>query len=186
MSLSKRQKRKRIKSPRATRMRRPARLQSAKRWLETYSGKNVLRSYGKHFAVDWRCAALELQLLGIKIDPAYLKQRELSEQNRAAAATAAAAIAAEAERCRNEELRQLEDDPDGGDMIAAYLEGDFPALHVMECERDGVDPMTGLPIDDLVDAPIDATDYPHADRSDDLADAADSIDSPPDVFDVWW
>ena len=129
---SKRKKRRGV--PRAKRMKRPARLQSAVAWLKAFDGQHVLRSYCKHFGVDWRCAALELQQLGVQLDADYLEARERSERQRIIA------------RKRRREERNVQ--PDCQDSIGyetlldAYLAGDFPALHAMECERDGIDPAT--------------------------------------------
>jgi len=81
MGRSKRAKRKRTKPPRVKRMKRAGRLQSARSWLATYQGSNLLRGYCKHFGVDWRCAAIELQALGVQIDKTYLQQREVTERN---------------------------------------------------------------------------------------------------------
>lgn len=47
--------------PKVKRMKRAGRPAAAKAWLASYSGKNVLRGYCVHFAVDWRCAAVELK-----------------------------------------------------------------------------------------------------------------------------
>ncbi len=55
-------------------MDRSARLQSARTWLTTYSGKNIAAGYRRHFAVDWVCAFRELEMLGVKIDSAYKDQ----------------------------------------------------------------------------------------------------------------
>ena len=51
-------------------MRREARLQSAKaaRWVEQYEGKDIIKGYGKWFAVDPLCALTELRMLGVRID----------------------------------------------------------------------------------------------------------------------
>ena len=68
--------------PRAKRMNRPARLHSAVAWLKTSDGRHVLRSYCKYFGVDWRCAAVELQQLGVILDEDYLEARERSERQR--------------------------------------------------------------------------------------------------------
>ena len=70
------QKRQRKKSslPRHKRFNRPQRLQVAPTWLASYTGRNVVKGYRKHFAVDWSCAFQELQLLGLEIDPAYQQQ----------------------------------------------------------------------------------------------------------------
>ena|SRR5258705_1240279 len=66
--------RKRALPPRAKRMDRSARLQSARTWLKTYSGKNIAAGYRRHFAVDWVCAFRELEMLGVKTDSAYKDQ----------------------------------------------------------------------------------------------------------------
>ncbi|MCD0458600.1 hypothetical protein [Roseiconus lacunae] len=113
-------------------MNRSARLQSAEVWLEKFDGKHVLRGYCKHFGVDWRCAAIELRQLGVKLDAEYLEARERSEQ----------------QQIFNRKQRRRERDPElrcqnsieGETLLDAYLAGDFPALHAMECERDGVEP----------------------------------------------
>src|SRR5678815_4127706 len=65
---------KRSLPPRVKRMKRPARLQSARSWLPTYSGKNIVKGYRKHFAVDFVCAIKELEMLGVKIDPVHKQQ----------------------------------------------------------------------------------------------------------------
>ena len=105
VSLSKKQKRKRLLPPRVKRMERPARLQAARMWLTQFDGKNVLRGYCKHFAVDWRCAAIELRTLGLCIDDSYLEQRELAEK------------AMVAKRKAKEEMRETAD--------AAAFSGEF-------------------------------------------------------------
>lgn len=113
-------------------MTRSARLQSAVSWLKAFEGKNVLRSYCKHYGVDWRCAAIELRQLGIEFDPAYLSQREQSERQLAN------------ERTRRRKARASETSlPDSFEyesLLAAYLAEDYAALYAMECERDGMDP----------------------------------------------
>ena len=131
MGLSKRQKRMRIKPPRVKRMKRSARLQSAKNWLPKHEGKNVLKGYCKHYGVDWRCASIELRQLGVKLDEDYLKQRERSEQNENASGKAKKGKRANATTETN--------DPCYGSMLEAYLEKDYAALFAMECERDGIE-----------------------------------------------
>jgi hypothetical protein len=66
-----RKKRKQSNIPRRKRFRRKQRLQSAKSWLSTYQGDNVVKAYRKRFGVDWPTAFRELEMLGIEIDPAY-------------------------------------------------------------------------------------------------------------------
>jgi len=75
--------------PRCKRMSRPARVQSARHWLPTYKGKNIVRGYRKRYGVDWLCAVYELQMLGVELDPAYVAhlqttmvQQRLERQHR--------------------------------------------------------------------------------------------------------
>lgn len=115
-------------------MNRPARLQSAVAWLKEFDGKHVLRSYCKRYGVDWRCAPVELQQLGIKLDADYLEVRERSERQ---------LILGRRQRRDDRNAEPLSQDSIGYEsLLDAYLAGDFPALHAMECERDGIDPET--------------------------------------------
>ncbi|HBV97645.1 MAG: hypothetical protein JL50_03620 [Peptococcaceae bacterium BICA1-7] len=68
--------------PRHKRMKRPARLQAAKHWLPLYTGKNIVRGYAKHFAVDLLCAVKELELLGYQISAQYIEQLKNSIEDR--------------------------------------------------------------------------------------------------------
>lgn len=60
--------------PRRKRMNRQTRLASARSWLMKFPGKNVVRSYAKWFGVDLFCAAKELSLCGVAVDPSYVAQ----------------------------------------------------------------------------------------------------------------
>lgn len=64
------------------RLNRKARLQAAKHWLRTYTGKNAVQGYRKHFGVSLLCAATELQMLGYEISPVYLAQLKADEIRR--------------------------------------------------------------------------------------------------------
>lgn len=55
-------------------MDRSARLQSARSWLKTYNGKNIVAGYRRHFGVDWICALRELEMLGVRMDAVYKGQ----------------------------------------------------------------------------------------------------------------
>jgi hypothetical protein len=55
-------------------MKRQARLASARSWLTTFRGKNVVRGYANWFGVDLLCAVEELSLCAIAIDPIYVAQ----------------------------------------------------------------------------------------------------------------
>ena len=107
--------------PRAKRMNRPARLQSAVAWLKAFDGRHVLRSYCKHFGVDWRCAAVELQQLGVILDADYLEARERSERQRI--------IARKQLRDERDDQLHCRDSIEYETLLDAYLAGDFPALH---------------------------------------------------------
>jgi hypothetical protein len=80
--MTKSKKKKRALPPRRKRMKRAGRLQSAKKWLESFDGKNVVRGYARWFGVDLLCAAKELQLLGVHIDADYLKRLQATVSNR--------------------------------------------------------------------------------------------------------
>ena len=68
--------------PRHKRMNRPARLQSARTWLACYHGKNVIKGYGKHFAVDRECAVKELEMMGVPLDEDYIQRVRASTNQR--------------------------------------------------------------------------------------------------------
>ena len=116
--------------PRVKRMNRQGRLASARSWLPTYSGKNVLKGYCKHFGVDWRCAATELEILGVKLDPLYLASREVSE--------------AEKTRLNRERKDRREAEANAHwhpytDWYAAYVAGDYAAVYDLEQRQSAVD-----------------------------------------------
>ena len=52
-------------------MKREARLQSAKHWIPTYEGKNLVRGYAKWYGVDQLCSIIELRMLGFQVDEIY-------------------------------------------------------------------------------------------------------------------
>jgi hypothetical protein len=63
------------------------RLSAAKKWIETFSGMNIVKSYSKKFSVDKLCAIKELQMIGVEISAEYERQlinsmKDLSEQRR--------------------------------------------------------------------------------------------------------
>ena len=47
------------------------RLRSAKEWIKTYPGKNIVKGYAKKYAVDKLSAVRELKTLGVEISEAY-------------------------------------------------------------------------------------------------------------------
>ena len=117
--------------PRAKRMKRSTRLDSAKHWLKEYNGKNLVRGYRNHFGVDLLCAAKELAMLGVKLDPAYVKQLHQTVANKAKHRKNSKTAGQPS--TKNENWHSYESSFD------AYIDGDYAALYAMECERDGVD-----------------------------------------------
>jgi len=77
--------------PRRKRMNRPARLASARNWLEAFEGKNLVRGYAGCFGVDQLCAVKELRLLGVAVDPRYVARLERTHQEKVRASAEARA-----------------------------------------------------------------------------------------------
>jgi hypothetical protein len=61
-------------TPRRKRMNRTARLQSAKHWLPTYTGRDLVKGYRNWYGVSTVCAIMELRQLGIEVDEQRLIQ----------------------------------------------------------------------------------------------------------------
>lgn len=57
-------KKKKDNTPRRKRWNRKVRLENAKKWIQTFEGKNIIKGYAKWYAVDQQCALNELQMLG--------------------------------------------------------------------------------------------------------------------------
>jgi len=64
-------------------MNRAARLQSAKRRLPTYTGRDIVKGYRKWYGVSTVCAIIELRQLGIKVDELRLMQAKRTEESKA-------------------------------------------------------------------------------------------------------
>lgn len=54
------------------------RLLSAKEWIETYDGANIVKGYAKKYGVDKFCAIYELRMMNISISEEYEKQLKQS------------------------------------------------------------------------------------------------------------
>jgi hypothetical protein len=65
---------------------RARRLQAAEKWLQKYTGNNIVRGYSKHFGVNLLCAASELQALGYEVIETYIQQLKADERRREALA----------------------------------------------------------------------------------------------------
>ena len=55
-------------------LKREKRLSSAKNWIQTYSGNNIIKGYSKKYSVDKLCAVKELIMIGVEISEEYEKQ----------------------------------------------------------------------------------------------------------------
>jgi hypothetical protein len=64
-------------------MTRNARLQSAKHWIPSYSGRDIVKGYRKWYGVDTVCAILELRQLGVDIPETRLSQAKRTEETTA-------------------------------------------------------------------------------------------------------
>jgi hypothetical protein len=53
---------------------REIRLNSAKNWIKTYTGNNLVKGYSKKYSVDKLCAVKELRMIGVDISEEYEKQ----------------------------------------------------------------------------------------------------------------
>lgn len=115
-------KKKKVKSsvPRHKRLVRSARLQAAKHWIPKYEGKNILRGYKQHFGVNWECAIIELEMLGVTLNPQYIHQLRQSETARLQSMQAK----------KRKQLEQANDNfleaDDTFYFIAGYTENGFP------------------------------------------------------------
>lgn len=61
---------------------RERRLQMAKAWIPTYTGKNIVKGYRKHFALSPLGAVADLQMLGYEFTPEYIEELNRDEVNR--------------------------------------------------------------------------------------------------------
>ena len=104
--------------PRRKRMKRKSRLEAAKHWVKTYTGKHIIKGYRNWFGVDLLCAIQELKMLGIKLDEQYIcRVLEGREQQ---------IIAKQKKREKAEELEDLCGSDDDFYFIAGYTSWGFP------------------------------------------------------------
>src|SRR5205814_2452794 len=94
-------------------MNRAARLKSAKHWLLTYEGRDVVKGNRKWYGVSTACAIIELRQLGVKIDEQRLIQAKRPEES--TARQHAKKKQERTEKLAAEEVRLVEsDDPANG------------------------------------------------------------------------
>lgn len=104
-------------------MDRKGRLQNARatKWVENYTGKDLVRGYRRWYGVDALSAVVELQLLGVA-DLEERKQQALRELERQAQANV-----------RRKEQRRQENEAAlfDQDETFAYIAGYTPAVQLM-------------------------------------------------------
>jgi hypothetical protein len=61
-------------TPKRKRYNRQDRIQNAKKWIEQYNGKNIVKGYSNYFGVNLHCAITELEMIGIKVKSSYKEQ----------------------------------------------------------------------------------------------------------------
>jgi hypothetical protein len=98
-------------------MKRTARLKTARTWLKTYKGQNIVSGYRKHFGVDWVCAFKDLEILGIAIEPEY--------KNKVLNSAACAVATRRSRKLRRNEVFEYFDQDETFAYIAGYTEAGF-------------------------------------------------------------
>ena len=107
--------------PRRKRIKREARLQSAKSWLKDYDGKNVVKSYSKWFAVDSICAMNELELLGLR----FTEKEKMNIKKRQEDRIKQKQLLKERKLQKKKE-REMEEYDEGFGFIVGFTEGGAP------------------------------------------------------------
>ncbi|WP_079504831.1 hypothetical protein [Mesobacillus jeotgali] len=107
--------------PRRKRMKREARLQSAKSWLVSYEGENVVKSYSKWFAVDPVCAIKELELLGLRFSEKQKMNVLFGQENRIRQKQLL-----KVRRLQKDREQEWEDHDEGFVFIEDFTEGGAP------------------------------------------------------------
>ncbi len=104
-------------------MNRAARLESAKHWLPTYEGRDVVKGYRESYGVGTACAIIELRQLGVEIDEQRLIQAKRTEES--TARRRAKKKQERAEKLAAEEIRSVEFNENFA-YIAGYTNWGFP------------------------------------------------------------
>ncbi len=114
-------KKKKNNTPRTKRMKKDARLQSAKSWISKYTGKNIAKGYMKRYAVDELRALLDLRELGMLISDERIIEARKKIENKVIQRRKIK------EKKKREELEGLYSDSDETFYyIAGYTSGGFP------------------------------------------------------------
>jgi len=119
--MGKKKQKKKPNTPRRWRMSRNSRLDSARHWIPTYQGKDIVRGYSKHYKTSMLCAAIELKMLGLDVSEERIAKLKRDEEQRATANRV------RKEKRRERELHELYDYCDDTyAFIAGYTSWGFP------------------------------------------------------------
>jgi hypothetical protein len=124
-------------------MNRAARLQSAKHWLPTYKGRDIVKGYRNWYGVNTVCAIIELRQIGISVDEQRLIQAKRTEQE--TARQRARKKQARAKKHAAQEALFVDSDENFA-YIAGYTNWGFPygvtwkQLEAENAQREGVVP----------------------------------------------
>jgi hypothetical protein len=112
--MGEKKKKKKPNIPRRWKMSHNSHLDSAKYWILTYYGKDIVRGYSKHYKTSMLCAAIELKMLGLEVSEERIAKLKRDEEQRATT-----------NRVRREKRREceLQERYDDWDDIYAYLAG---------------------------------------------------------------
>ena len=123
-------------------MTRQARFQSARGWLRTYSGRDVVRGYRKWYGVSTVCAIIELRQLGVAVSDERLTQAKTTEDHVTRQRVA---------RKQQQITPDLWPDSDGTfAYIAGYTSGGVPyGVRWKELEASAQPPVTQVDVVDL-------------------------------------
>jgi len=97
------------------------RLQSGRSWLTNFTGKNIISSYRRWYAVSEVCAIIELQKLGVSIDEETLQKAKLAEKTKESAR-----LAAKKNKQDRLEADLWEDSDENFSFIAGYTSNGVP------------------------------------------------------------
>lgn len=98
--------------PRRLNFNQKKRLQAAKTWIPSYTGKNIVLGYRHWFGTSLLCAALELKLSGVPVADEYIAQLRQTEES-----------AAKLRQKRREKQQLAEDYTEDSDDFFAYIAG---------------------------------------------------------------
>jgi len=129
-------KKKKSNTPNRKRFKKPARLDSAKYWIEKYEGKNIVKGYANWYGTSKLTAVNELKILGIQIDENYIKQLEITEENivkRNREKKDQKALFKKIENDEIENINEYSEESHSFDLMEEKIENDFEEKKCLKC-----------------------------------------------------